>query len=1306
MKQHTQRFKEAITELGKQQSVLITYTIDNEEVILGVEEINSATPRYDADLLKSVMKELHLDSNVDIPVGTEINFKYGLLVDGEFEYLDYGNYIVYTSEKKEDTSSYEILCYDKMLYAMKEYEELNIRYPCTVMQYINAIATKMGLKVSSNNNKFPNYNTEIAGEFYLSIDEETKGRTSLGYTYRDILDDLAEVTASVICINEYDELEVRDIKDAINYKTTEKSKELKIESQLEAPIQLVTLDGESRQISWESKNFIQDGETVKSSKNNYVVYTTDFQELSKYAGQTIYVSFDAKTDIAGVVLDCYFRGTSMLQPQSEVIQIDNINDFQRYYIQMTVPTNLSDYTQNTFAFRNNAYVEGQTVNDTATITYKNIQIELNEFTEFRKYKTSSPSPEFPSEIQSVGDDVNLLDGLKKGVYNASTGEYKDNENYVCSNNSIQVEKNSKYVLSIDGVISRGYVYEYNSTGYIGRITIENGIYTSSNNVEYIHVTFEDGTIEKVPLDSKVKLQKGTVATAYSEYGKGTVEIKQSGKNLFSGLIKGKGLNGTTGAEITSLTQSASDFIYVDFDKNPNYYLSGLTNQLTSFVAAYNSNKEFLGRSAWNTKTNVAINKTIFTYGTAQGTGDIAYLRVVQSESESTTGTIDDIDNLEIQLEKGTEGTEVIEYEPYKGNNYVIPLSQPLRSLPNGVKDTIEEDGIHRRVGSVVLDGSDDEGWNKDTNTDNTVDYFYIKGIGIDKNNIDTVICNRFQKGSMTSQGFWATTVFCITINKEYTGIVADDTKEQRIAKFKTWLQQNPITVQYELAEEVIEPFDEEQQAVIDSIETFEGVNIISSNTELQIRYAIDQDTIDEEYLKDTNVNFGEVFGPVNAVVLSRSSSDNIYRNDVASINQNGLYEIKISDNQIMNQNNRDTFIQAIFDKLKGLTYGICDFSSTGIMYYDLLDRFNVKVGDNTYSIVMFHDEQNITQGLEENIFAEKPERSETDYTKADKTDQKLNQTNLIVDKQNQQISALVSSNTALEQKTAQLIIDVEGIKGQISDVADVTTTAEGYGTAELDNISGNSEPIYLRVYPTNEDILSLKPSIGLYPRVGLYSHSREIYIKNTSSQEPYQLIYNIPSDLYQLDGVYDEFVLTYEAKECYVIHRIGINENGEKYLLETETIESFDYPNLPLTEGDYQIYTPAFNMAYIYVRLMAKNIYTDQFATKVELKSTVEQTATDITTSVDKKLTNYDTKTEVNSKISQTATDITSTVSQTYETKSNANSKYSEIKQTTDSISSTVSKKVGNDEVISKINQSAEQVQINANKISLARKNS
>lgn len=70
------------------------------------------------------------------------------------------------------------------------------------------------------------------------------------------------------------------------------------------------------------------------------------------------------------------------------------------------------------------------------------------------------------------------------------------------------------------------------------------------------------------------------------------------------------------------------------------------------------------------------------------------------------------------------------------------------------------------------------------------------------------------------------------------------------------------------------------------------------------------------------------------------------------------------------------------------------------------------------------------------------------------------------------------------------------------------------------------------------------------------------------------------------------------------------------------------------------------------------------------------------------------------SKLVQTVDSLESTVAyqdDLEEAKSN-------FKQTTDRISTEVSKKVGNDEIISKINQSAEQVQINANKISLERK--
>src|SRR5699024_8561668 len=49
-----------------------------------------------------------------------------------------------------------------------------------------------------------------------------------------------------------------------------------------------------------------------------------------------------------------------------------------------------------------------------------------------------------------------------------------------------------------------------------------------------------------------------------------------------------------------------------------------------------------------------------------------------------------------------------------------------------------------------------------------------------------------------------------------------------------------------------------------------------------------------------------------------------------------------------------------------------------------------------------------------------------------------------------------------------------------------------------------------------------------------------------------------------------------------------------------------------------------------------------------------------------------------------------------------ANERWSQIKQTTDSITSEVGKKVGNDEIISRINQSAEKISINANKINIS----
>jgi hypothetical protein len=205
---------------------------------------------------------------------------------------------------------------------------------------------------------------------------------------------------------------------------------------------------------------------------------------------------------------------------------------------------------------------------------------------------------------------------------------------------------------------------------------------------------------------------------------------------------------------------------------------------------------------------------------------------------------------------------------------------------------------------------------------------------------------------------------------------------------------------------------------------------INENDELEIRYINDtEDTIDEEYLKNINVNFGEKYGKVNSIVLSRSAeSDNVYLRDEESVEQDGLCELKIIDNQIMNFNDRSDYLPAILNKLNGLEFYINDFASTGITYYDLCDRYNVMVDGNTYSCVMFNDEILITQGLEENIFTEMPEESQTDYKKADKTDRKINQTYLIVDKQRKEIESKITEfdeNLELITTTTQKVNEFE-----------------------------------------------------------------------------------------------------------------------------------------------------------------------------------------------------------------------------------------------------------------------------------------
>ena len=389
---------------------------------------------------------------------------------------------------------------------------------------------------------------------------------------------------------------------------------------------------------------------------------------------------------------------------------------------------------------------------------------------------------------------------------------------------------------------------------------------------------------------------------------------------------------------------------------------------------------------------------------------------------------------------------------------------------------------------------------------------------------------------------------------------------------------------------------------------------INDNDELEIRYITDtNDTINEEFLKDVNVNFGEKFGAINTIVLSRSAgADNIYYPEILPQNP---YEFKISDNQIMNGNDRADYLPDIYAKLNGLEYYINDFSSPGITYYDLCDRYNVQIGDTTYSCVMLNDEINITQGLEENVYTEMPKETVTDYTKADKTDRKINQTYLMVDKQNGIIQSLVDKTVYVsDTKSGIGSVTLENayngqlyklsIKGQINLLFPQSEeNIYGYPLVPSDTLVPSNTLVPSSPVPYGNEIL--------YPSNELFTKSSSLLIDDTE--------YKLDLDFlnYISNTVCDEFV--YNNGECQIIRRVGIDSEGNKYALENEVVEPRKAIALNVSANSV-IRLKSFDSAIYNVTYLLDNEYTQNFATQVEVSSSIEQTADSINLRVDSKL--------------------------------------------------------------------------------------
>lgn len=369
---------------------------------------------------------------------------------------------------------------------------------------------------------------------------------------------------------------------------------------------------------------------------------------------------------------------------------------------------------------------------------------------------------------------------------------------------------------------------------------------------------------------------------------------------------------------------------------------------------------------------------------------------------------------------------------------------------------------------------------------------------------------------------------------------------------------------------------------------------------------------------------------INQVILGDSQVEGEYvlREDPEDIALNGVHKLVINDNLFAyTQSRREALIDALFQQVKGFGYIPYEMDAEWLNYWEIGDVIQI---DNIETIVLRISAKSPT-ALNTTISAPAIIDNAIDYIdNTDDIENRLKITERSVDKQNQIISDTVSEVTEQNEKITQVMQTVDEINAKISDIADVTVTAESeYARVELDDINA-SEPITVQIYPNSESISYLYPRNNLYPSNNLFSTNRILRFEASYEEYDYDIgemvtkieniDYELPDDLLYYNGsIYDEFYLDYDSETCYIKKRCGYNADGTVYPLAEERQIDIEYPTINLIDGDYKVYVLGYTSAHIFVRLMAKNIYTTQFATRVEMRSAIEQSAEEINIEVDRK---------------------------------------------------------------------------------------
>lgn len=256
-------------------------------------------------------------------------------------------------------------------------------------------------------------------------------------------------------------------------------------------------------------------------------------------------------------------------------------------------------------------------------------------------------------------------------------------------------------------------------------------------------------------------------------------LMTTGKNIVGNLEKGSiGSNGENVNNANDSLNTRTDFILLKKDTTYSFSSNGTKRSFHLYL--YDLNKNF--------KTRIGMRN--------EYTPDAScYIRLFQG---------DNINNALYQVEEGTIATP---YEPYKSNILTVNEDVVLRGIDD-VQDTLDlmKGEVTECISEIVLDGSQDGGYEYATDESLGILTLRLPKIPDIINtgaNVYGLLSDKYDSITSRNPDNILSYNGRIIITKSLSELESFDT----VDKIKSFLSQNPITVQYPLATPVVKTVD-------------------------------------------------------------------------------------------------------------------------------------------------------------------------------------------------------------------------------------------------------------------------------------------------------------------------------------------------------------------------------------------------------------------------------------------------------------------------------------------------------------------